>query len=128
MCSLLQQLLLSVEPNVTLAEITSTSHGTMLVCSAYDFYPKDIRMSWHLNGQEVTTGVSFSGAITNGDWTYQAHTYLESEPKQLDAGISCVVEHPTLRKPQILGWGKTHGYAGLQVWLTQLISLVPKCM
>ncbi|XP_031157253.1 HLA class II histocompatibility antigen, DQ beta 1 chain-like isoform X2 [Sander lucioperca] len=91
------------EPSVTLVETTSSSHDTMLVCSAYDFYPKYIRVTWYRNGQEVTSGVTFSEVMTNGDWTYQVHYYLEYTPGQQD-NVSCMVEHVSLRKPKVYDW------------------------
>ncbi|XP_049895391.1 rano class II histocompatibility antigen, A beta chain-like isoform X4 [Epinephelus moara] len=91
------------EPNITLTEITTSSHGTMLVCSAYDFYPKHIRVTWHRNGQEVTSGVTLTEVMTNGDWTYQVHSFLEFTPGRQDR-VSCVVEHISLREPKISDW------------------------
>ncbi|XP_045897189.1 rano class II histocompatibility antigen, A beta chain-like, partial [Micropterus dolomieu] len=91
------------EPSVTLVETTSSSHETMLVCSAYDFYPKYIKVAWHQNGQEVTSGVTVSDVMTNGDWTYQVHSYLEYTPGRQDR-VSCVVEHASLSEPKILDW------------------------
>lgn len=70
-------LLISAGPSVTLVQTTSSDHDTLLVCSAYDFYPKYIRVTWHWNGQEVTSGMTISEVMTNGDWTYQVHSYLE---------------------------------------------------
>ncbi|XP_032369022.1 rano class II histocompatibility antigen, A beta chain isoform X2 [Etheostoma spectabile] len=91
------------EPSVTLVETTSSSNNTMLACSAYDFYPKYIRVTWYRNGQEVTSGVTFSGVMTNGDWTYQVHYYLEYTPGWQDR-VSCMVEHVSLKKPKIYDW------------------------
>ncbi|XP_042372230.1 SLA class II histocompatibility antigen, DQ haplotype D beta chain-like, partial [Plectropomus leopardus] len=95
------------EPSVTLSEITSSSHDTMLACSVYDFYPKNIRVTWHRNGQEVTSGVTISEVMTNGDWTYQVHSYLE-QPAGRQHGVTCMVEHESLREPKIYDWGETH--------------------
>ncbi|XP_049446390.1 HLA class II histocompatibility antigen, DQ beta 1 chain-like isoform X18 [Epinephelus fuscoguttatus] len=91
------------EPNITLTETTTSSHDTMLVCSAYDFYPKHIRVTWHSNGQEVTSGVTSTEVMTNGDWTYHVHSFLEFTPGRQDR-VSCVVEHISLREPKISDW------------------------
>ncbi|KAL7407321.1 hypothetical protein ABVT39_006852 [Epinephelus coioides] len=93
-------LLNAVEENM---EITTSSHDTMLVCSAYDFYPKHIRVTWHSNGQEVTSGVTSTDVMTNGDWTYHVHSFLEFTPGRQDR-VSCVVEHISLREPKISDW------------------------
>ncbi|XP_049446410.1 rano class II histocompatibility antigen, A beta chain-like isoform X4 [Epinephelus fuscoguttatus] len=91
------------EPNITLTETTTSSHDTMLVCSAYDFYPKHIKVTWHRNGQEVTSGVTSTEVMTNGDWTYHVHSFLEFTPGRQDR-VSCVVEHISLREPKISDW------------------------
>ncbi|XP_033482302.2 rano class II histocompatibility antigen, A beta chain-like isoform X2 [Epinephelus lanceolatus] len=84
-------------------ETTTSSHDTMLVCSAYDFYPKHIRMTWQNNGQEVTSRVTSTEVMTNGDWTYHVHSFLEFTPGRQDR-VSCVVEHISLREPKISDW------------------------
>ncbi|XP_051804656.1 rano class II histocompatibility antigen, A beta chain-like [Acanthochromis polyacanthus] len=92
------------EPSISLQEVdVASGHNTMLVCSAYDFHPKYIKVSWHRDGQEVTEGVTESEVLMNGAWTYQVHSYLEYTPGQQDQ-ISCMVEHATLSEPKILHW------------------------
>uniref|UniRef100_A0A669BGI5 Class II histocompatibility antigen, B-L beta chain n=1 Tax=Oreochromis niloticus TaxID=8128 RepID=A0A669BGI5_ORENI len=75
-----------------------------LVCSAYNFYPKQIRMMWMRNGQEVTTDVSYSDVMPDGDW-YQTHSYLEYIPTSGEK-IACMVEHLGLSEPMFVVWGK----------------------
>ncbi|XP_067362269.1 SLA class II histocompatibility antigen, DQ haplotype D beta chain-like isoform X2 [Channa argus] len=93
------------EPSISLqlVETTSSREDTMLVCSAYDFYPKKIRITWHFNGQEVTSGVTSSEVLTNEDWTYQVHSYLEHTLSRHDT-VTCVVEHASLKEPKIYDW------------------------
>uniref|UniRef100_A0A3P9IBN0 Rano class II histocompatibility antigen, A beta chain n=1 Tax=Oryzias latipes TaxID=8090 RepID=A0A3P9IBN0_ORYLA len=90
-----------VEPNVSLQ--TVEDNDPTLECSALDFYPKPIRLTWFSNGQEVTQGVTFSDVLPNGDWTYQAHTYLTLTPGKQDH-ISCMVQHASLKEPKIYNW------------------------
>lgn len=93
-----------VEPSVRLqGGDHSSGHDNVLVCSAHDFYPRSIRLTWQRNGQEVTEGVSFSEVMSNGDWTYQAHAYLEYTPGGED-GVRCVVDHASLSEPKIYVW------------------------
>ncbi|CAB1334651.1 unnamed protein product [Coregonus sp. 'balchen'] len=70
------------EPYVRLRSVEpfNTRHSSMLVCSAYDFYPKPIRVTWLQNGQEVTSDVTSTEELANGDWTYQIHSHLEYTP------------------------------------------------
>uniref|UniRef100_H2MBY5 Ig-like domain-containing protein n=1 Tax=Oryzias latipes TaxID=8090 RepID=H2MBY5_ORYLA len=90
-----------IEPNVSLQ--TVEDNDSTLECSALDFYPKHIRLTWFSNGQEVTEGVTFSDVLPNGDWTYQAHTYLTLTPGKQDH-ISCMVQHTSLKEPKIYNW------------------------
>ncbi len=77
----------------------------MLVCSAYNFYPKQIRVTWLRNGQEVTSDVSFTDAMSDGEWYYQIHSYLEHTPTAGEK-ITCMVEHLSLSEPVLHVWGK----------------------
>uniref|UniRef100_A0A8C2WG42 Ig-like domain-containing protein n=1 Tax=Cyclopterus lumpus TaxID=8103 RepID=A0A8C2WG42_CYCLU len=99
----LVNLLIPVEPAVDLAEAAGSGPDTRLLCAAYDFYPKRIRVTWHRDGQEVTSGVTLSEAMPNGDWTYQVRSYLDFGPGR-QHGVSCTVEHISLREPKVYHW------------------------
>ncbi|XP_026225283.1 H-2 class II histocompatibility antigen, E-S beta chain-like [Anabas testudineus] len=75
----------------------------MLVCSVYDFYPKQIRVSWTRDGQEVQSGVTSTEEMADGDWYYQIHSHLEYTPRSGEK-ISCVVEHASLKEPLVTDW------------------------
>ncbi|XP_031426014.1 H-2 class II histocompatibility antigen, I-E beta chain-like [Clupea harengus] len=94
-----------VEPEVrlTMGKASTGGHPAMLVCSAYDFYPKMIRVTWHRDGREVTGDVVSSEELADGDWYYQTHSHLEFTPKAGEK-ISCVVEHASLREPLEITW------------------------
>uniref|UniRef100_A0A3Q3CB50 Ig-like domain-containing protein n=1 Tax=Haplochromis burtoni TaxID=8153 RepID=A0A3Q3CB50_HAPBU len=81
-------------PTVKLHSTTplSSHHPAMLVCSVYDFFPSKIKVSWHRDGQEVTSDVTSTEEMEDGDWYYQTHCYLEYTPRSGEK-ISCVVEH-----------------------------------
>ncbi|XP_058865086.1 DLA class II histocompatibility antigen, DR-1 beta chain-like [Acipenser ruthenus] len=73
----------------------SSQHQTMLVCNAFGFYPREIKVTWLRNGAKVTADVSSSELLHDGDWTYQIHSYLELTPQSGDS-YTCRVEHSTL--------------------------------
>uniref|UniRef100_A0A671RLJ1 Rano class II histocompatibility antigen, A beta chain-like n=1 Tax=Sinocyclocheilus anshuiensis TaxID=1608454 RepID=A0A671RLJ1_9TELE len=86
-----------------LPEVEKTASGknpAMLICSAYDFYPKPIKLTWMRDDKEVTTDVTSTEELADGDWYYQIHSHLEYFPKPGEK-ISCVVEHASSHKPMI---------------------------
>nr|AYN72199.1 MHC class II antigen beta chain [Oreochromis niloticus] len=95
----------SARPTVKLHSTTplSSHHPAMLVCSVFDFFPSKIKVSWHRDGQEVTSDVTSTEEMEDGDWYYQTHCYLEYTPRSGEK-ISCVVEHASLEKPLITNW------------------------
>ncbi|XP_022051680.2 rano class II histocompatibility antigen, A beta chain-like isoform X2 [Acanthochromis polyacanthus] len=94
-----------VEPTVKLklVDVADSRHPSMLVCSAYGFYPKLIRVSWLRDGKETTTDVTSTEELSNGNWLYQIHSYLEFTPKPGEK-ISCRVEHASLMEPKLYDW------------------------
>ncbi|CAN9514230.1 unnamed protein product [Ophioblennius macclurei] len=94
-------LLTPVEPSVIVKSVESTgaTHPGMLVCSAYDFYPKKIKLTWLRNGHEVTSEVTTTEELSNGNWLYQIHSQLEVKPS-FGEKIVCKVEHASLEKPK----------------------------
>lgn len=91
---------------LSLGRTSSGIHPAMLMCSAYEFYPRMIQLTWYRDGKEVTGGdVVSSEELADGDWYYQIHSHLEFTPKAGEK-ISCVVEHASLKEPLELVWGE----------------------
>ncbi|XP_075965747.1 DLA class II histocompatibility antigen, DR-1 beta chain-like [Anarhichas minor] len=121
-----------VEPSVRLrsVEAASSKHPGMLVCSAYGFYPKQIRVTWLRNGNIVTSDVTSTEELPNGNWLYQIHSYLEFTPRPGEK-ITCRVEHASLTGPKLYEWDAANesqrnkiavGTAGLLLGLVFLVA------
>lgn len=80
----------------------------MLMCSAYDFYPKMIKVTWYRNGKDITSDMTATDELADGDWYYQVHSHLEFTPKTGEK-ISCMVEHRSLKEPLEIVWGENTG-------------------
>lgn len=96
------------EPSVRLRSVhaADSRHPRMLLCTGYGFYPKQIRVMWLRNGNNVTSDVTSTEELSNGNWLYQIHSYLEFTPRS-GGEISCVVEHASLTQPKVYDWGKS---------------------
>ncbi|KAK3565881.1 hypothetical protein QTP86_019641 [Hemibagrus guttatus] len=95
----------SVQPEVIVKSVKKSdgSHPAVLMCSAYNFYPKIIKVTWLRNGKEVQGGQTSTEEMADGDWYYQIHSHLEYKPESGEE-ISCVVEHASFKKPMVYKW------------------------
>ncbi|XP_045900516.1 class II histocompatibility antigen, B-L beta chain-like [Micropterus dolomieu] len=98
-------LLNPVEPSVRLrsVETAGSKYPRMLVCSVYDFYPKQIWVTWLRNGKKVTSDVMSTDELPNRNWLYQMHSYLEFTLRPGEK-ITCMVEHTSLLEPKLCDW------------------------
>uniref|UniRef100_A0A1A8NCZ3 Ig-like domain-containing protein n=2 Tax=Nothobranchius TaxID=28779 RepID=A0A1A8NCZ3_9TELE len=88
---------------LNLVKLSDGEHRAKFICSAYDFYPKQIQLTWLRNGQEVTEGVSYSSLMYDGDSQYQFHSRLKYFPTSGER-ITCMVEHFSLSEPKLVDW------------------------
>nr|AAH92892.1 Zgc:110349 [Danio rerio]AAI64331.1 Zgc:110349 protein [Danio rerio] len=95
----------AVKPKVTIQSVMQAEgkHPAMLLCSAYEFYPKKIKMSWLRDDKVVTSDVTSTIEMANGNWYYQIHSHLEYTPKSGEK-IQCVVEHASSTQPITREW------------------------
>ncbi|XP_060786989.1 H-2 class II histocompatibility antigen, E-S beta chain-like [Neoarius graeffei] len=95
----------AVEPRVkvTLVKKSDGTHPARLMCSAYNFYPRHIEVTWLRNGKEVKGSVTSTEEMADGDWYYQIHSHLEYMPESGEE-ISCVVQHTSFQKPMVYKW------------------------
>ncbi|XP_030014739.1 HLA class II histocompatibility antigen, DQ beta 2 chain-like [Sphaeramia orbicularis] len=94
-----------VEPYIRLTSVKDpeSEHPAMLRCSVYNFYPKQIRVTWLRNEKEVTSDVTSTEELSNGNWLYQIHSYLEYTPT-FGEKITCMVEHASFMEPKCYDW------------------------
>ncbi|XP_064408120.1 DLA class II histocompatibility antigen, DR-1 beta chain-like [Latimeria chalumnae] len=89
------------------AKVTPTkvmgTHPGMVVCHVTGFFPSKIKVKWLRNGEEVTSDVTSTELLQNGDWTFQVHVFLELTPKSGDT-YTCRVEHNSLDGPLEISW------------------------
>ncbi|KAI2645860.1 hypothetical protein H4Q32_025188 [Labeo rohita] len=93
------------QPKVKVSSVTRAGgrHPAVLMCSAYEFYPPQIKVSWLRDGKPVTSEVTSNMEMADGDWYYQIHSELEYSPKSGEK-ISCMIEHASFNKPMIHDW------------------------
>ncbi|XP_030644470.1 DLA class II histocompatibility antigen, DR-1 beta chain-like [Chanos chanos] len=96
----------SVPPQVHVRSVKKGTgvHPTVLMCSAYGFYPKLIKLTWLSDGQPLTSDVTSTEELADGDWYYQIHSRLDYIPKSGEK-ISCVVEHASFSRPMTFELG-----------------------
>ncbi|XP_076859329.1 SLA class II histocompatibility antigen, DQ haplotype C beta chain-like isoform X2 [Brachyhypopomus gauderio] len=95
----------AVPPKVKVTSVNQAagSRDAILMCSAYRFYPQTISVSWLRDGQPVTSDVTTTEELADGDWYYQIHSHLEYTHKPGEK-ISCVVEHASFNQPMVYDW------------------------
>ncbi|KAJ0060556.1 hypothetical protein NL108_016022 [Boleophthalmus pectinirostris] len=75
----------------------------IFTCSAFNFFPRNISISWTINEEPPSSEVSSSDTFPNGDWLYQAHSQLSYAPRSGDR-VSCWVEHAALKDALEVPW------------------------
>nr|XP_046256748.1 rano class II histocompatibility antigen, A beta chain-like isoform X2 [Scatophagus argus] len=94
-----------VPPIVKIRQTKPAAYGeqSMLECSARGFFPQDVTVSWLRDGVEVTTDVSSTDVLANGDWSFQLQSYLEFTPQRGER-VSCRVNHSSLHGSLEVDW------------------------
>ncbi|KAM9739044.1 HLA class II histocompatibility antigen, DR beta 3 chain-like isoform 2-T2 [Dama dama] len=93
------------EPTVTVhpAKTQPLQHHSLLVCSVNGFYLGHVEGRWFWNGHEEEAGVSSTGLIQNGDWTFQTVVMLETVPQSGEV-YTCQVDHPIQMSSITVEW------------------------
>ncbi|XP_051748022.1 H-2 class II histocompatibility antigen, E-S beta chain-like isoform X1 [Ctenopharyngodon idella] len=95
----------AVKPKVKLSLVKQSggSYPAMLICSAYEFYPQHIKVSWLRDGEVMTSEMTSVMELADGDWYYQVHSEMAYIPRSGEK-ISCMVEHASSTQPIITNW------------------------
>lgn len=95
-----------VPPVVRVLQIEPLDYGelSMLECSVWGFFPQEVRVSWLKDGVEVPSDfVSSTDVMSNGDWSFQVHLYLEFIPRRGER-VTCRVDHSSLAQGLEVDW------------------------
>uniref|UniRef100_F7D6E5 Ig-like domain-containing protein n=1 Tax=Ornithorhynchus anatinus TaxID=9258 RepID=F7D6E5_ORNAN len=92
-----------VPPVVRVTRHLAHNGEPMLRCWAHGFYPRDIRLSWWWDGQELTQETEHVGSRPGGDGTYQSWGAVEV-PSGEEHRYTCRVEHLGLERPLTVTW------------------------
>ncbi|XP_072230055.1 class II histocompatibility antigen, M beta 1 chain-like [Leuresthes tenuis] len=93
----------AVPPTARLTAVNRSDDSEVLVCSAYNFYPPQIRLSWLKDGVVIPDPPGLGVTeMPGGAWRYQVHSHLD---QRLHTGrnITCMVEHMGLTQQLRLG-------------------------
>ncbi|XP_053145502.1 class I histocompatibility antigen, F10 alpha chain-like isoform X1 [Hemicordylus capensis] len=74
-----------------------------LICRAYGFYPREIRVTWKKDGEFLEQETHCGEVIPNSDGTYHTWTGFNIDPKDRSR-YQCQVEHVGFPEPHLFAW------------------------
>ncbi|CAM5077359.1 unnamed protein product [Natator depressus] len=88
---------------VSLASSSPIDKETTLTCSAWDFYPEDIQLSWSKDSQLFTNSTRNDSLFhnSNGSYSYRSNLVVSKDDWNEFAQFSCQVNHSTLKMPVV---------------------------
>ncbi|XP_075764290.1 tyrosine-protein phosphatase non-receptor type substrate 1-like [Pelodiscus sinensis] len=88
---------------VSLASSPSIDKETMLTCSAWDFYPGDIQLSWTKDGQLLINATRNDSLFhnSNGTSSFISNLIVSRRDWSESALFSCQVNHSSLKMPVV---------------------------
>ncbi|XP_053182789.1 class II histocompatibility antigen, B-L beta chain-like [Scomber japonicus] len=97
-----------VPPIVKVHQTKPADYGerSMLECRVLGFFPQEVKVRWLRDGEEVTSDVSSTDVMANGDWSFQLHSYLELTLRRGER-VTCLVDHSSLMNSLEVDWDPT---------------------
>uniref|UniRef100_A0A8C3RQQ8 Ig-like domain-containing protein n=1 Tax=Chelydra serpentina TaxID=8475 RepID=A0A8C3RQQ8_CHESE len=88
---------------VSLASSSPIDKETTLTCSAWDFYPGDVQLSWSKDDQLLTNSTRNDSLFhnSNGSYSYISDLVVSRHDWNEPAQFSCQVNHSTLKMPVV---------------------------
>ncbi|CAM4423927.1 unnamed protein product [Lepidochelys olivacea] len=88
---------------VSLASSSPVDKETTLTCSAWDFYPGDIQLSWSKDSHLFTNSTRNDSLFhnSNGSYSYRSNLVVSKDDWNEFAQFSCQVNHSTLKMPVV---------------------------
>ncbi|KAH1186266.1 hypothetical protein KIL84_019015 [Mauremys mutica] len=101
---------------VSLASSSPIDKETTLTCSAWDFYPGDIQLSWSKGSQLLTNSTRNDSLFhnSNGSYSYISNLVVSKHDWNEFAQFSCQVNHSTLKMPVVKNLTLTQSEKGFK--------------
>ncbi|KAK3539276.1 hypothetical protein QTP86_033475, partial [Hemibagrus guttatus] len=118
---------------LTASVIQKHSPSPEVVCHATGFFPKEVMISWRMDGEDVNEDVELRETLPNQDGSFQKRSILKVPAEELQKHTyTCVIQHSSLKEELVLevpkGGGLMAIIVGVVVALVVLVAVVAGIM